>query len=79
MIVAFCIAAAWCLVGVLTVPWVIGEMNRRGDSMIREPALEAILGMIFGPIPLLMFVGYFMLRCIGRLVYRITSQSEDTH
>ncbi len=68
---------AWMATGILTVPLIVGYMNRRGDSMLRDPAFEAFAGAAFGPIPAAMFCGYYVLRTLGRIAYKITRQDGE--
>lgn len=69
------IVTAWCLTGILTVPWLIGQMNKRGAGVCPDPAMDMFLGVALGPMPLAMFIFWRILTVLGRFVYRITGQS----
>ncbi len=68
------VVVCWMLVGVLTVPMVVSYMNRH-DDLIRDAAMEALVGVVLGPVPLLMVVLHLMLSAVGRASWWITRRS----
>lgn len=71
------LVVAWCVIGLLSVPWLTGELKRHDDGMVRDPAMEALIGLAFGPVPLATFVAYLVFRTLGRIAYQITGQNDE--